>query len=67
MLLNPITGCPPPGDFFRSDIFPGIPAGMSDTKTITITGGLPSGSHQLWFYVDSPCLVDESGGSNNAP
>lgn len=67
MLLDPITGCPPPGDFFRSDIFPGIPAGMSDTKTITITGGLPSGSHQLWFYVDSPCLVDESGGSNNAP
>ncbi len=66
-LLDPVTGCPPPGDFYRSDAYPSLASGMSDTKTITITGGLPIGTHQLWFYVDSRCLVDESDGSNNAP
>jgi hypothetical protein len=66
-LLDPITGCPPPGDFSRSDSYPSLPAGMVDTKTITITGGLPTGTHKLWFYVDSHCLVDETGESNNAP
>jgi hypothetical protein len=66
-LINPVTGCPTPGDFFRSDSYANLPAGMTDTKTVTITGGLPLGNHQLWFYVDSRCLVDEDGGSNNAP
>ena len=66
-LLDPITGCPPPGDFFISNSYPSLPAGMIDTKAITITGGLPMGSHQFWFYVDARCLVDEGGGSNNAP
>lgn len=66
-LLDPVTGCPPPGDFFTSDHYNTIPAGMIDTKTITITGGLPGGNHQLWFYVDSRCLIDEGNGNNNAP
>ncbi|MBK8780779.1 MAG: M4 family metallopeptidase [Anaerolineales bacterium] len=66
-LINPATGCPPPGDFYISNYYPIIPAGMTDTKTVSITGGLPLGNHQLWFYVDARCLIDESGGSNNAP
>jgi hypothetical protein len=66
-LLDPITGCPPPGDFFRFDSYSSLAPGMSDTKIVTITGGLPSGDHQLWFYVDARCLVDEGGGNNNAP
>jgi hypothetical protein len=66
-LIDPATGCPSPGDFFRSDSYASLPAGMTDTKTITITGGLPSGNHQFWFYVDSRCLVDEGGGSNSVP
>ncbi|MBE0670593.1 MAG: hypothetical protein IH588_08405 [Anaerolineales bacterium] len=66
-LINPTTGCPPPGDFFRADYFTNLPEGWVDTKTITITGGLPKGSYQLWVYVDSRCLIDEGGGSNNTP
>jgi len=66
-LLDPITGCPPPGDFFRSDSYASLPAGMTDTKTVTITGGLPNGNHKIWVYVDARCLVDEGSGSNNAP
>lgn len=66
-LIDSATGCPPPGDFFRSDSYTSLPAGMTDTKTVTITGGLPSGNHQFWFYVDSRCLVDEGGGSNSIP
>ena len=66
-LLDPITGCPPPGDFSIFDHYDSIPPGMTDTKIVTITGGLPIGSHQFWFYVDARCLVDEGGGSNNAP
>jgi hypothetical protein len=66
-LINPATGCPPPGDFFTFDHYDIIPAGMTDTKIVTVTGGLPLGTHQIWVYVDARCLVDEGGGSNNAP
>lgn len=66
-LLDPITGCPPPGDFFISNDYANIPAGMTDTKTVTVTGGLPAGDHQIWVYVDSRCLIDEGTNSNNSP
>jgi hypothetical protein len=66
-LLDPVTGCPPPGDFFTFDHYDSIPSGMTDTKIVTVTGGLPAGNHHIWVYVDARCLVDESGGGNNAP
>jgi hypothetical protein len=64
---DPFTGCTSSGEFFRSDSYTSLDAGMSDTKTVTVTGGLPPGNHQIWVYVDSRCLVDESGESNNNP
>lgn len=66
-LLDPITGCPPPGDFFTFDDYASIPAGMTDTKIITVTGGLPAGEHQIWVYVDARCLIDEGTNGNNSP
>lgn len=66
-LLDPITGCPPPGDFYTSDAYASIPAGMTDTKSVTVTGGLPTGNHQIWVYVDARCLIDEGANSNNTP
>jgi hypothetical protein len=64
---NPITGCTSSGDFFRSDSYTSLDAGMTDTQTVTVPGGLPPGNHQIWVYVDSRCLVEESGESNNNP
>lgn len=66
-LIDPDTGCPPPGDFYRSDNYSSIPIGMTDTKTVTIPNGLPLGNYQIWVYVDARCLVDEGDGSNNSP
>lgn len=66
-LLDPITGCPSPGDFFTSNAYASIPAGMTDTKSVTITGGLPAGNHKIWVYVDARCLIDEGTNSNNTP
>lgn len=65
--LNPITHCPAPGDYYRSDAFTNLAPGQTDTRTVTVTNGLSSGVHQLWVYVDSRCLVDEAGESNNSP
>jgi hypothetical protein len=65
--LDPATGCTSAGDYFRSDSYTSLEPGMSDTKTVTISGGLPPGRHQLWFYVDSRCLIDEGGEGNNNP
>jgi hypothetical protein len=65
--INPSTGCPASGDYYRSDSFTNLAPGQSDTKTVTVTNGLSQGQHQLWVYVDSRCLVDEAGESNNAP
>ena len=64
-LIDSNTGCPSAGDFFRFDNFTNLDAGQSDTKTVTVTGGLPNGDYQLWVYVDSRCLVDEAGEANN--
>lgn len=64
-LIDPVTGCPPPGDYYRSD-FLNLAAGQSDTRTITVTDGVDVNS-QLWVYVDSRCLVNEGGGSNTVP
>jgi len=62
-----ISGCPAPGDYYRVDSFTDLATGQTDTKTITVSGGLPLGSYQLWVYVDSRCLVAESGEINNGP
>ena len=64
-LIDSNTGCPSAGDFFRFDNFANLDAGQSDTKTVTVTGGLPNGNYQLWVYVDSRCLVNEAGEANN--
>ncbi|MCB9110205.1 MAG: hypothetical protein H6634_03055 [Anaerolineales bacterium] len=64
-LIDSNTGCPSAGDFFRFDNFTNLDAGQSDTKTVTVTGGLPNGDYQLWVYVDSRCLVAEAGETNN--
>ncbi|HRK89668.1 MAG TPA: S8 family peptidase [Anaerolineales bacterium] len=58
--LDPGTGCPVAGDYYRSDFFTNLDPGKSDTKTITITGGF-SDRVQLWAYVDSRCLIPEIG------
>ena len=65
-ILDPVTGCPPPGDYFRSDVL-NLGPGQTDTRIITITNGLPKGSYQLWAYVDARCLVTEMGEANNGP
>ncbi len=64
-LINPATGCPTPGNYFRLDTYINLDSGQSDTKTVSITGGLNNGAHQLWVYVDSRCLVNEVGEVNN--
>ncbi len=64
-LINPATGCPTPGNYFRLDTYINLDSGQSDTKTVSITGGLNNGAHQLWVYVDSRCLVHEVGEVNN--
>lgn len=53
------TGCTSVGEFSRSDYYASFDPGMSDTKIITITDGLPSGVHQIFAYVDARCLIDE--------
>jgi len=58
--LNPVTGCTSAGEFFRSDSYTSLAAGMSDTKIVTVTGGLSPGNHQVWAYVDSRCLINEN-------
>jgi hypothetical protein len=58
--LNSATGCTSAGQFFRSDSYISLEPGMSDTKVVTITGGLPVGGHQIWAYVDARCLIDEN-------
>jgi hypothetical protein len=61
-IRDPETGCPPPGEFFRSDVYTSLAPlapGMSDTKKVTITGGLSGSLHKIWAYVDSRCLIDE--------
>jgi len=58
--LNSATGCTSAGQFFRSDSYISLEPGMSDTKVVTITGGLPEGGHQIWAYVDARCLIDEN-------
>ncbi len=65
--LDPLTGCPAAGDYWSNDSFTEFASGQTDTRTITISSGLPKGSHQIWVYVDSRCLVDETGEANNAP
>ena len=65
--IDPLTGCPDPGDYYRSDDFTDLATGETDTKTITITDGLSDGQHQIWVYVDSRCLLQETGESNNGP
>jgi len=65
--INPLTGCPAAGDYFRSDDFTNLAMGQSDTKTVTVSGGLPEGSYQLWVYVDARCLIQELGETNNGP
>jgi hypothetical protein len=57
--LNPVTGCTSAGDFFRSDSYTGLAPGTSDTKVITVLGGLPGKNHKIWAYVDSRCLIAE--------
>jgi len=57
--LNPVTGCTSAGDFFRSDSYTGLAPGTSDTKIITVLGGLPGKNHKIWAYVDSRCLIAE--------
>jgi len=57
--LDPVTGCTSAGDFYRSDTYIGLAPGMSDTKTVTITGGLSGDEHKIWTYVDARCLIDE--------
>jgi hypothetical protein len=64
-LINPMTGCPSSGSYFRFDTFANLGPGQSDTKAVSITGGLPKGNYQLWVYVDSRCLVYEAGEVNN--
>lgn len=63
--IDPLTGCPAPGNYYRSDEFVTLKIGQTDTKTVTITDGLGFGSHQIWVYVDSRCLVQEVGEENN--
>jgi subtilisin family serine protease len=63
--IDPITGCPAQGNYYRSDEFTTFKIGQTDTKTVTVTDGLGFGSHQIWVYVDSQCLVQEFGEENN--
>ena len=65
--IDPITGCPAAGDYYRSDSFTNLTFGQTDTKTINVPSGLDEGSYQLWVYVDSRCLVQEAGETNNGP
>jgi serine protease len=65
--INPITGCPASGNYYRFDTFTNMASGQTDTKTMTVADGLPIGSYQLWVYVDSRCLVSEAGEANNGP
>jgi hypothetical protein len=55
---NPVTGCPPAGNY-RSDPYTSLAPGESDTKAATITGGLSDSPHGIWAYVDAQCLIDE--------
>lgn len=64
--IDPGTGCPAAGDYYRSDFFENFAAGQSDTKTVTIPG-LGQGSYQLWVYVDARCLITEIGEVDHAP
>ena len=63
--IDPLTGCPISGDYYRFDTFMNMASGQMDTKTITISSGLALGSYQMWVYVDSRCLVSEAGEINN--
>lgn len=63
--IDPVTGCPVSGDYYRFDSFTNMASGQTDTKTITVSSGLNEGSYQLWVYVDSRCLVQEAGEVNN--
>jgi serine protease len=65
--IDPLTGCPAAGDYFRFDSFTDLAPGQTDTKTVTVTDGLEKGDYQLWVYVDSRCLIHESGEVNNTP
>lgn len=65
--IDPITGCPVAGDYYRSDSFTNLTFGQTDTKTINVPSGLDEGSYQLWVYVDSRCLIQEAGEANNGP
>ena len=60
-----VTGCPAFGNYYRSDSFTNLSYGQTDTKTVTVPGGLELGSYQLWVYVDSRCLINEAGELNN--
>jgi hypothetical protein len=56
---DPVTGCTSAGEFTRSDYYPSLAPGESDTKIITITGGLSGQMHQIWTYVDARCKITE--------
>ncbi len=65
-VISPEDGCPiSSGDYFRSDYNDGLADGSSDTKSVTVTAGLASGSHQIWVYADANCLNEESIEDNN--
>ena len=65
--LDPMTGCVSiDADYFRADLNDTMPPGSSDTKPVNITGGLSTGTHQIWAYTDATCINGESVENNNA-
>lgn len=65
--LDPVTGCVSiDADYFRADLNDTMPPGVSDTKAVSITGGLSLGTHQIWVYTDATCINGESVENNNA-
>lgn len=63
---DPETGCPTlDTDYFRGDFNDTLPAGASDTKSVSITTGLSEGNHQIWVFTDATCINSEGDEDNN--
>lgn len=76
--IDPVTGCPIEGSvYYRGELNDAIPAGVSDTKPVSISyidysttppqvvDGLPGGTYQIWVYTDATCINDEGNENNN--